>query len=236
MIEKHFLRVPHIAAVGHVTYDLVRRLHDEGQDPDHFQNAFRHVDRGLHRSSGGWLRTAGTAKKSLSTVHSHGAGNAEGGLMILDFTPERHAEPSGRTSWILRDLRAYWEYARKGSGLPLSEDLFLSDLVDEMPYVLLAYEDRARFQIEFAGDAASDLLGGNPIGATTGSNSQLPSAIVQCIRACAERREPAVATGAGIRIICLPFGAASGEVDLVLAGLDDAPVSGDRGKVVTLVR
>lgn len=156
--------------------------------------------------------------------------------MILDFTPERHAEPTGRTSSVLRELRAYWEYTRSGAGLPLSEDLFLSDLVDEMPYVLLAYEDKARFQIEFAGDAAADLLGGDPVGATTGSNSQLPPAIVQCIRSAAERREPAVATGAGIRIICLPFGAASGDVDLVLAGLDDDVIAEERGTVVSLVR
>lgn len=55
MIEKHLPVLTHIAAVGHVTYDLVRRLHDETQDPGNEFPAFGRRVPDLHLSNGGWL-------------------------------------------------------------------------------------------------------------------------------------------------------------------------------------
>ncbi|WP_420403679.1 hypothetical protein [Nisaea sp.] len=156
--------------------------------------------------------------------------------MILDFRPERRAGSGERVDTVLRGLRAYWEFSRTDAPLPLSEHLFLSDLVDEMPHVVLAYHDNQRFQVEFAGEAAADLLGGSPIGATTGPNGGLPPALARCIRRSAERREPVVSTAAGFRIICLPFGAVSGDVDLVLAGLAEVAMLETGGTVVSLMR
>jgi hypothetical protein len=158
------------------------------------------------------------------------------GLMILDFRPERRAGSIERVDSVLRGLRAYWEFSRTDASLPLSENLFLSDLVDEMPHVVLAYQDRQRFQVEFAGEAAADLLGGNPIGATTAPKGGLPPAVARCIRRSAEDREPVLSTAAGIRIICLPFGGAGGEVELVLAGLAEVTVLQNSGTVVSLMR
>jgi len=156
--------------------------------------------------------------------------------MILDFRPERHAGSVRGADSVLQELKAYWEFSRTGTSLPLSENLFLSDLVDEMPHVVLAYQHKQRFQVEFAGEAAADLLGGNPIGATTVPDGGLPPAVARCIRRAAERREPVLSTSGGIRIICLPFDAASGEVELVLAGLAEVPALETSGTVVSLMR
>lgn len=156
--------------------------------------------------------------------------------MILDFRPERRAGSIERVDSVLQGLRAYWELSRADASLPLSENLFLSDLVDEMPHVVLAYHDRQRFQVEFAGETAADLLGGNPIGATTAPNGGLPPAVTRCIRRSAERREPAVSTAAGIRIICLPFGGGGDDVELVLAGLAEVAIQENSGTVVSLMR
>lgn len=155
--------------------------------------------------------------------------------MILDFKPERRAGSVEPGDSVLEGLNAYWEYSRGGERLPLSENLFLSDLVDEMPHVLLAYRDNRLFQVEFAGDNAADLLGGSPIGATTAPHDGLPAAVSESIIASAERSAPARAAGAGLRVLCLPFAGAGGDVDLVLAGLANAKPGGG-GTVVSFRR
>ncbi|MCR9175152.1 MAG: hypothetical protein NXI19_04020 [Alphaproteobacteria bacterium] len=53
-------------------------------------------------------------------------------------------------------LHAYWEEARTEDWLPLADDLFLGDLVEPMPHLMLAYHDvdGDAYRIEFAGAAA----------------------------------------------------------------------------------
>ena len=139
--------------------------------------------------------------------------------MIVDFQLDRrlaHAEP---LSPVLRDLKVYWDFSRAQLVLPLSENLFLSDLVDEMPHVLLAYGENARFQIEFAGEAAAGLLGGEPIGATTEPGEGLPDELTRCILTAAQCHEPASGSADGMQFLCLPFSGAFAAVDVVLIGL-----------------
>ena len=53
-------------------------------------------------------------------------------------------------------LHTYWEEARTEDWLPLADDLFLGDLVEPMPHLLLAYHDvdGDAYRIEFAGASA----------------------------------------------------------------------------------
>ncbi|WP_193172555.1 hypothetical protein [Nisaea nitritireducens] len=158
--------------------------------------------------------------------------------MILNFKPDRRFAQTEPLSPILRDLRVYWDFSRAQLTLPLSENLFISDLVDEMPYVLLAYGENSRFQVEFSGDAAADLLGGTPIGATTEPGGNLPTALSRCILAAAETQEPASGAMGEMQILCLPFSGEFGTVDVVLVGLvgiASAEVH-TGGTVISLVR
>jgi len=158
--------------------------------------------------------------------------------MILNFQPDRRFALTEPLSPVLRDLRVYWDFSRAQLTLPLSENLFISDLVDEMPHVLLVYGENSRFQVEFAGDAASGLLGGAPIGATTEPNGGLPGELTSCILAAAKSEEPASGSICGMQILSLPFSGEFGEVDVVLVGLvrvdnEDARTG---GTVISLVR
>ena len=53
-------------------------------------------------------------------------------------------------------LHSYWEEARTEDWLPLADELFLGDLVEPMPHLLLAYHDvdGDAYRVEFAGAAA----------------------------------------------------------------------------------
>lgn len=158
--------------------------------------------------------------------------------MILNFEPDRRSTQVEPLSPILRDLKVYWDFSRAQLSLPLSENLFISDLVDEMPYVLLAYGEKSRFQVEFAGDAAAGLLGGTPIGATTEPGSDLPEPLSRCILAAAETQEPASGAIGEMQILCLPFSGEFGSVDVVLVGLVGIAGVDFRagGTVISLVR
>jgi hypothetical protein len=160
------------------------------------------------------------------------------GNMILDFKPDRRFAQVEPLSPVLRDLRVYWDFSRAQLTLPLSENLFISDLVDEMPYVLLVYGENSRFQVEFAGDTAGGLLGGTPIGATTEPDGGLPGELTRCILAAAKSREPASGSIGGMQILCLPFSGEFGAVDVVLVGLVSVDNEAARtgGTVVSLVR
>ena len=129
-------------------------------------------------------------------------------------------------------------FFRAQQPLPLSEALFISDLVDQMPYVLLAYEEKRRFKIEFAGETAACLLGGSLIGATTEPGSELPQALIRCILNAAASREPAFGSMGAMQTLCLPFSGDSGTVDVVLVGLVDTAGSGAKtaGTVISLIR
>ncbi|MEO9902285.1 MULTISPECIES: hypothetical protein [Alphaproteobacteria] len=158
--------------------------------------------------------------------------------MILDFQSDRRFAQTEHLSPVLRDLRVYWDFSRAKLTLPLSENLFISDLVDEMPYVLLVYGEKSRFQVEFTGDAAAGLLGGQVIGATTEAGGGLPDELTSCILTAAKSQEPASGSIGGMQILCLPFSGEFGEVDVVLVGLvsveNEAAHIG--GTVISLVR
>ena len=138
----------------------------------------------------------------------------------------------------MSQLKDYWDFSRAQKSLPLSEALFISDLVDQMPYVLLAYEEKCRFKIEFAGETAACLLGGNLIGATTEPGSELPQALTRCILNAAASREPAFGSMGAMQTLCLPFSGGCGTVDVVLVGLVDTAGSGAKtaGTVISLIR
>ena len=158
--------------------------------------------------------------------------------MILNFQPDRRFAQMEPLSSVLRDLRVYWDFSRAQLTLPLSENLFISDLVDEMPHVLLVYGEKSRFQVEFAGDAAADLLGGTPIGATTEAGGGLRDELTRCILAAAKTGEPAPGGMDGMQILCLPFCGEFDDVDVVLVGLVATANLESRtgGTVVSLVR
>lgn len=139
--------------------------------------------------------------------------------MILSFKPGRRFTQSGPQSQILRGLQTYWELSRAQLNLPQSESLFISDLVNEMPYVLLVYGEKARFQVEFAGDAATDFLGAAPIGATTEPSGGLPRQLASCILLAAKTEEPSSGVTDGLQILCLPFAGEGNEVNVVLVGI-----------------
>ncbi|WP_420562516.1 hypothetical protein [Thalassobaculum sp.] len=79
----------------------------------------------------------------------------------------------GEERWALAgpewfdDLRRYWDDQRAGSDLPDADELFLADLCEIMPSLLLAYLDplRGSFRIEYAGSITRTLLGGELLGA-----------------------------------------------------------------------
>ncbi len=158
--------------------------------------------------------------------------------MILNFQPDKRFAQTEPLSPVLRDLRVYWDFSRAQLTLPLSENLFISDLVDEMPYVLLVYGENSRFQVEFAGDAATGLLGGEAIGATTESDGGLPDELTGCILAAAKSQEPTSGSIGGMQILCLPFSGEFGEIDVVLVGLVSVDNEAARagGTVISLVR
>ena len=158
--------------------------------------------------------------------------------MIVNFEQVRRSEQFEPLSPVLGQIKDYWNFSRAQQPLPLSENLFISDLVDQMPHILLAYEEKRRFQIEFAGETAACLLGGGLIGATTEPGSDLPQELIRCILKAAASREPAFGSVGAMQTLCLPFSGDSGTVDIVLVGLADTAGAGVKtaGTVISLGR
>ena len=136
------------------------------------------------------------------------------------------------------DLRRYWDDQRGGAALPDADELFLADLTEIMPNLLLAHFDRlgGYFRIEFAGANARRLLGGELIGqyperaapGTTlswigagyaGAGRMVPAGIVQI------RHEDLMATH-------LPYRDARGRVTLILTALARRPLTNGRAATV----
>ncbi len=88
--------------------------------------------------------------------------------MVVEFgggiAGRRLPEP---VRWLLR-LHAVWEDQRADAALPDADELFLADLAELIPHLLLAcrHEEIGGFRIEFAGAAAAALLGLQPVGET----------------------------------------------------------------------
>ncbi|WP_028795553.1 hypothetical protein [Thalassobaculum salexigens] len=153
---------------------------------------------------------------------------------------------SGEERWALAgpewfdDLRRYWDDQRAGADLPDADELFLADLCEIMPSLLLAYLDplRGSYRIEYAGAITRALLGGDLLGlypewaepGTTlswigagyaGSGRLIPPGIVQI------RHQDLMATH-------LPYRNATGKVGLILTALAKrpAPLADGRGATV----
>jgi hypothetical protein len=141
----------------------------------------------------------------------------------------------------LEDLQAYWEDQRAGAALPDGDELFLADLCEVMPNLLLAYLDplRRTFRIEFAGASARGLLGGTLIGqypehaepgtalswigaGYAGAGRLLPAGVVQI------RHGDLMATH-------LPYRNARGAVGLILTAVAHHPAAGRVGQSATVL-
>lgn len=128
------------------------------------------------------------------------------------------------------DLRRYWDDQRAGADLPDADELFLADLCEIMPCLLLAYLDplRGSFRIEYAGSVTRSLLGGELLGlypewaepgtalswigaGYAGAGRLIPPGIVQI------RHQDLMATH-------LPYRNADGKVGLILTALAQRPV------------
>lgn len=127
------------------------------------------------------------------------------------------------------DLRRYWNDQRAGADLPDADELFLADLCELMPSLLLAYLDPPRnlFRIEYAGAITRTFLGGDLLGkypewaepgsvlswigaGYAGAGRQMPPGVVQT------RHQDLMATH-------LPYCDATGKVGLILTALAQRP-------------
>ena len=144
-------------------------------------------------------------------------------------------DSSGEERWALAgpewfdDLRRYWDDQRAGADLPDADELFLADLCEIMPSLLLAYLDplRGSFRIEYAGSITRRLLGGELLGlypewaepgtalswigaGYAGAGRLVPPGLVQI------RHQDLMATH-------LPYRNADGKVGLILTALAERP-------------
>lgn len=144
-------------------------------------------------------------------------------------------------AWLTR-LQAVWDDQRADAALPDADELFLADLADLLPRLLLASRDPGDggLRVEFAGAAARILLAVDPVG-------PLPEAMPE--------DDPLAWVADGLRRVCrpavpgphwaraddrlglfLPYGGFDGRVTLVLAGLARWPAPADGGDRVVRLR
>jgi len=142
--------------------------------------------------------------------------------------------------WLER-LVAVWRDQRAGATLPAADELFLADMAEMIPHLLLAYrdEDTDDFEIEFAGAAARALLPLEPVGVVP-ERCPIEHPLAWLGTGFARVRRPAVPgllwmRAEGLVGLFLPYGAFDGRVTLVLAGIARWPVDDD-GTVVPLRR
>lgn len=132
--------------------------------------------------------------------------------------------------WLGR-LLAVWDDQRADAALPDADELFLADLAEIVPNLVLAYRDDRTdcFRIDFAGAAARALLALEPVGTVPEhevSAHPLAWLGIGFVRA----RRPAVPgpqwvrSGAAIGLF-LPYGAFDGRVTLILAGVARWPAA-----------
>ena len=141
--------------------------------------------------------------------------------------------------WLLR-LLAVWQDQRADALVPDADELFLADLADMIPHLLLALrdEDTGGFRIEFAGAAAKAVLGPEPVGETP-EHGPLEHPLAWLGTGFVRARRPAVPGPRWLRAedrlgLFLPYGAFDGRVTLVLAGIARSPIAARGGRVVPL--
>ncbi|MEQ8396715.1 hypothetical protein [Thalassobaculum sp.] len=152
-------------------------------------------------------------------------------FLCEDGTEEERWALSG-PEWF-DDLRRYWDDQRAGADLPDADDLFLADLCEIMPNLMLAYFDppHRAYRVEFAGATVRLLLGGELLGryperaapgtplswigaGYAGAGRLVPAGIVQI------RHRDLMATH-------LPYRDAQGRVSLILTALARRPSRAD---------
>ena len=141
--------------------------------------------------------------------------------MIVELSSRRTDLERSTEDRVLEELRAYWQVQRGAARAPLSDGLYLSDLVDEMPYVLLCFRDAGAFRIEFAGAEAQDMLGFDPTGEVLRPEDSEPvlATMARCAAVTALRPAPEVSQGDGWKALLLPFVDPDHRVTVLLVGL-----------------
>lgn len=145
----------------------------------------------------------------------------------------------------LARLQATWLDQRAGAFLPAADELFLADLAELVPSLLLAHRDDEThgFRMEFAGAGARTLLELEPVGEIP-EHGPIEHPLAWLGAGFVAVRRPAVPVPRWIRRddrvgIFLPYGSFDRRVTLVLAGLARWPGFGGAaqpGSVVPLRR
>lgn len=144
--------------------------------------------------------------------------------------------------WLER-LVAIWHDQRADAVLPDADEMFLADMADLIPHLLLAYRDGDTdgFRIDFAGGAARALLPLEPVGVTP-EDCPAGHPLAWLGTGFAQARRPAVPGLIWMRAesrlgLFLPYGGFDGRVTLILAGIAAWPPGSDReARVVPLCR
>lgn len=132
----------------------------------------------------------------------------------------------------LERLIAVWHDQRAEAALPAADELFLADMAELVPHLVLAYrdDDTDGFRIEFAGAAARALLPLEPVGVMP-EDCPAEHPLAWLGAGFARVRRPAVPgliwmRAEGLVGLFLPYGAFDSRVTLILAGIarwpDDA--------------
>lgn len=163
--------------------------------------------------------------------------------MVLDIDGRtRLPEP---IRWLAR-LQAAWEDQRGDAGLPIADELFLADLAELVPSLVLAHRDdeTGGFRVDFAGTAARGLLALEAVGETPEHGpAEHPLAWLGAGFLAARRPAapgPRWLHSGDLVGLFLPYAGFDGRVILILAGIARCPGSigavGSAGRVVRLAR
>lgn len=164
--------------------------------------------------------------------------------MVLDIDGYARARLPEQLRWLSR-LQDAWEDQRAGAWLPAADELFLADLADLVPCLMLAHRDdeTGGFRIEYAGAAARELLELEPVGEIP-EHGPLEHPLAWLGTGFVAVRRPAVPGPRWLRRddrvgVFLPYGAFDRRVTLILAGIarwPDPGGAGSGGEVVPLRR
>lgn len=152
--------------------------------------------------------------------------------MVVDIVGAAARRPLPEpVRWLAR-LHAMWEDQRADLVLPDADELFLADMAELIPHLILAYreESTAGFRVEFAGAAVRDMLALEPVG-TIPEDQALAHPLAWLAAGFLRVRRPAAPGPAWVRWegllgLFLPYGAFDGRVTMILAGIARWPAAG----------
>lgn len=165
--------------------------------------------------------------------------------MVLDIDGDARTRLPEPIRWLGR-LQAAWQDQRADAGLPAADELFLADLAELVPSLVLADRDEVTdgFRIAFAGAAARALLELEPVGEIP-EHGPIEHPLAWLGTGFVAVRRPAMPGPRWLRRsdrigLFLPYGAFDGRVTLILAGIARWPgvagVVDPAGRVVPLRR